>query len=110
MSVEEWKDESNAIPPGEITLPSKEEIEKRNEIMSGILNTASDLAKKLLEKRKAFKEGSNAEIVFKPFYTVETMDVYFRIIPIKRKLNRYSKRFKRQLCIRYVPPTKNTGV
>lgn len=110
MSVEEWKDESNAIPAGEITLPSKEEIEKRNEIMSGILNTAGDLAKKLLEKRKAFKRESNAEIVFKPFYTVETMDVYFRIIPIKRKLNRYSKRFKRQLCIRYTPPTKNTGV
>lgn len=109
MSFKEWIDESNAIPPGTITLPSKEEIEKRNEIMSGILNITSDLAKKLLEKRKAFKEESKGEIVFKPFHTVETMNVYFRIIPIKRKLNRYSKRFKRQLCIRYTPPTKNTG-
>lgn len=34
MSIEEWIDESNAIPPGEITLPSKEEIEKRTEAMT----------------------------------------------------------------------------
>lgn len=109
MSVEEWKDESNAIPAGEITLPSKEEIKKRNEIMDGILAVNSRIIQMLHVQRKAFKEKSNTEITFEPFYTVDTIYVYFRVIPVKRKLNRYSKRFKRQLCIRYTPPTKDTG-
>lgn len=110
MSVEEWIDESNAIPPGEITLPSKEEIEKRNEAMTESQATAIAIMQDLQEKRRAFKErltvGPNVEeletgeLLIKPFYFIQSLETYIRVIPIKRKLNRYSKHYIAKLCIK----------
>ena len=108
MSVEEWKDESNAISPGEITIPSKEEIEKRNEAMTEGQAAAIAIMQDLTEKRKAFKEcltvGPDVEELkpgeFKPFYFIQSLETYIRVIPIKRKLNRYSKHYIAKLCIK----------
>lgn len=108
MNVEEWIDESNAIPPGEITLPSKEEIEKRNGAMTESQAAAIAIMQDLTEKRKAFKErltvGPDVEELetgeFKPFYFIQSLETYIRVIPIKRKLNRYSKHYIAKLCIK----------
>lgn len=106
MSVEEWKDESNAIPAGEITLPSKEEIEKRNETMSDSQAAAIAVIQELQEQRKAFKESfeeaeiRQGELIIKPVYYRQTLEVFFVVIPIKRKLNRYSKKYIRKLVIK----------
>ena len=106
MSIEEWKDESNPIPAGEITLPSKEEIEKRNEAMSDSQAAAIAVIQELQEQRKAFKESfeeaeiREGELIIKPVYYRQTLEVFFVVIPIKRKLNRYSKKYIRKLVIR----------
>lgn len=106
MSIEEWKDESNAIPASEITLPSKEEIEKRNETMSDSQAAAIAVIQELQEQRKAFKESfeeaeiRQGELIIKPVYYRQTLEVFFMVIPIKRKLNRYSKKYIRKLVIR----------
>lgn len=106
MSVEEWKDESNAIPAGEITLPSKEEIEKRNEAMTDSQSAAIAVIQELQEKRRAFKESFEeaeiieGELIIKPVYYRQELEVFFVVIPIKRKLNRYSKKYIKKLVIR----------
>lgn len=106
MNVEEWKDESNAIPAGEITLPSKEEIEKRTEAMTDSQAAAIAIMQDLQEQRKAFKESfeeaeiRQGELIIKPAYYRQTLEVFFVVIPIKRKLNRYSKKYIRKLVIR----------
>ena len=108
MSVEEWIDESNAISPGEITIPSKEEIEKRNEAMTESQAAAIAIMQDLTEKRKAFKEQLDkeeitiqpGELLIKPFYFIQSLGTYIRVIPIKRKLNRYSKHYIAKLCIK----------
>lgn len=106
MSIEEWKDESNVIPPGTITLPSKEEIEKRIEAMSDSQAEVIAIIQDLQEQRKAFKESfeeaeiREGELIIKPVYYRQTLEVFFVVIPIKRKLNRYSKKYIRKLVIR----------
>lgn len=113
MSIEEWKDESNAIPPGEITLPSKEEIEKRNGAMIESQAAAIAIMQDLQEQRKAFKERLDkeeiaiqpGEFIIKPVYFLRELEVFFVVIPIKRKLNRYSKKYIKKLVIK----SKNLG-
>lgn len=106
MSVEEWKDESNAIPAGTITLPSKEEIEKRNKAMTEGRAAAIAIMQDLQEQRRSFKESfeeaeiREGELIIKPVYYRQTLEVFFVVIPIKRKLNRYSKKYIRKLVIR----------
>lgn len=110
MSVEEWIDESNTIPPGEITLPSKEEIEKRNEAMTESQAMAIATMQDLTEKRKAFKErltvGPDAEelkpgeFLIKPVFFLRELEFCIKVIPIKRKLNRYSKQYIKKLTIK----------
>lgn len=71
MSVEEWKDESNAIPPGEVTLPSKEEI--------------------------TIQPG---EFIVKPVFFLRELEFYIRVVPIKRKWIRYSKKYIKKIAIK----------
>lgn len=104
MNVEEWIDESNAISPGEITIPSKEEIEKRTEAMTESQAAAIAIMQDLTEKREAFKEQLDkeeitiqpGELLIKPFYFIQSLETYIRVILIKRKLNRYSKQLYRK--------------
>ena len=110
MSVEEWIDESNAIPPGEITLPSKEEIEKRIEVMTESQAAAIAIMQDLTEKRKAFKERLTVgpdveelkpgEFLIKPVFFLRELEFCIKVIPIKRKLNRYSKQYIKKLIIK----------
>ena len=107
MSVEEWKDESNAISAGEITLPSKEEIEKRTEAMTEGQAAAIAIMQDLQEKRRAFKEHLNKEDVplpnvslVRPVYFCQLVEMGTKVIPIKRKLNRYSKQYIKKLFIK----------
>lgn len=108
MSIEEWKDESNAIPPGEITLPSKEEIEKRTEAMTEGQATAIAIMQDLQEKRRAFKERLDSEeitiqpgeFIVKPVFFLRELEFYIRVTPIKRKLNRYSKKYIKKIAIK----------
>ena len=108
MSVEEWVDEGNAIPPGGITLPSKEEIEKRNEAMTDSQAAAIAIMQDLTEKRKAFKGRLDkeeitiqpGEFIVKPVFFLRELEFYIKVIPIKRKLNRYSKKYIKKLCIK----------
>ena len=111
MSVEEWKDESNAIPPGEITLPSKEEIEKHTEAMTEGQAAAIAIMQDLQEKRRAFQKRLDkedkeeitiqpGEFIVKPVFFLRELEFYIRVVPIKRKLNRYSKKYIKKLAIR----------
>lgn len=113
MSIEEWKDESNAIPAGEITLPSKEEIEKRTEAMTEGQAAAIAIMQDLQEKRRAFKERLDkeditiqpGEFIVKPVFYHRSMEFFIRVTPIKRKLNRYSKKYIKKIAIK----SKNLG-
>lgn len=108
MSIEEWKDESNIIPPGEITLPSKEEIEKRTEAMPEGQAAAIAIMQDLQEKRRAFKERLDkeeitiqpGEFIVKPVFYHRSMEFFIRVTPIKRKLNRYSKKYIKKIAIK----------
>ena len=110
MSIEEWIDESNAIPAGEITLPSKEEIEKRNEAMTESQAAAIAIMQDLTEKRKAFKERLTVgpdveelkpgEFIVKPVFFLRELEFCIKVIPIKRKLNRYSKQYIKKIAIK----------
>ena len=113
MGVEEWKDESNAIPPGGITLPSKEEIEKRNEAMTESQAAAIATMQDLTEKRKAFQKRLDkeeitiqpGEFIVKPVFFLRELEFYIRVVPIKRKWNRYSKKYIKKIAIK----SKNLG-
>ena len=151
MSVEEWINKEDAIPGGVITIPTKEQIEKRNAIMNRMISLAREWQAKVIgeetsgddsilqkvnhrlskgrvkaremkrrfikervleEAREALKEvhsclkhegefphpGEEDEPV-----SIVRMVCYFRVIPIKRKLNRYSKRYMRRFCMRAIP-------
>ena len=110
MSIDEWIDESNAIPAGEITLPSKEEIEKRNEAMTESQAAAIAIMQDLTEKRKAFKERLTVgpdveelkpgEFIVKPVFFLRELEFCIKVIPIKRKLNRYSKQYIKKIAIK----------
>lgn len=108
MSVEEWKDEGNVIPPGEITLPSKEEIEKRTEAMTEGQAAAIAIMQDLQEKRRAFKEQLDkeeitiqpGEFIVKPVFFLRELEFYIRVVPIKRKWNRYSKKYIKKIAIK----------
>ena len=148
MSVEEWIDESNAIPGGVITIPTKEQAEKRNTVLNEMIEHAKayhdkmneegtlafdviaqevesnfnrryvkarEMKRRLLKLRtmletqgllvKAVSQAHQKEELPYPGKEVKVlrMKVYFRVIPIKRKLNRYSKRYMRRFCMRAIP-------
>lgn len=113
MSFEEWINKEDAIPPGEITLPSKEEIEKRTEAMTEGQAKAIAIMQDLQEKRRAFKERLDkeeitiqpGEFIVKPVFYHRSMEFYIRVTPIKRKLNRYSKKYIKRIAIK----SKNLG-
>ena len=88
MSVEEWIDESNAIPPCEVTLPSKEEIEKRNEDMTESQAAAIAIMQDLTEKRRAIKERLDkeeimiqpSEFIVKPVFFLRELDCSIMVL------------------------------
>ena len=82
-------------------------VEEHTETMTESQAAAIAIMQDLTEKRKAFKERLDNEDVplpnvslVSPVYFCQLVEMGTKVIPIKRKLNRYSKHYIAKLCIK----------